>query len=160
MWRIQKRKGEGGEILPVFFATDSSPCFSCSDLFFIHFFVSALKYSTAVPVIFLSALKYHVLPDQWTNIYRPLWLLSSVLNSSYSFYWDVNRDWDMRYVDTLFSCWWSANIHITKYLFSILLFCMCNLLKLFILSLGILTTLFPTYNDMHSNIWYWCMHIL
>ncbi|KAL1813851.1 hypothetical protein DCAR_0626234 [Daucus carota subsp. sativus] len=57
--------------------------------------LNALKYSTAVPVIFLSALKYHVLPDQWTNIYRPLWLLSSVLNSSYSFYWDVNRDWDM-----------------------------------------------------------------
>ncbi|XP_074353300.1 uncharacterized protein LOC141692386 isoform X1 [Apium graveolens] len=57
--------------------------------------LNALKYSTAVPVIFLSALKYHVLPDQWTSIYRPLWLLSSVLNSSYSFYWDVNRDWDM-----------------------------------------------------------------
>lgn len=57
--------------------------------------LNALKYSTAVPVIFLSALKYHVLPDQWTSVYRPLWLLSSVLNSSYSFYWDVNRDWDM-----------------------------------------------------------------
>ncbi|CAK8536567.1 unnamed protein product [Lathyrus sativus] len=57
--------------------------------------LNALKYSTAVPVIFLSALKYHVLPEQWTNIYRPLWLLSSVVNSSYSFYWDVTRDWDL-----------------------------------------------------------------
>ncbi|XP_074269712.1 uncharacterized protein LOC141592786 [Silene latifolia] len=57
--------------------------------------LNALKYSTAVPVIFLSALKYHVYPDKWTNIYRPLWLLSSVLNSLYSFYWDVTRDWDM-----------------------------------------------------------------
>ncbi|KAM7270625.1 hypothetical protein ACFE04_029839 [Oxalis oulophora] len=57
--------------------------------------LNALKYSTAVPVIFLSALKYHVLPERWTNFYRPLWLLSSVLNSSYSFYWDVKRDWDM-----------------------------------------------------------------
>ncbi|XP_052207803.1 uncharacterized protein LOC127811710 [Diospyros lotus] len=56
---------------------------------------NALKYSTAVPVIFLSALKYHVFPDKWTNIYRPLWLLSSVLNSLYSFYWDVTRDWDL-----------------------------------------------------------------
>ncbi|XP_059629470.1 uncharacterized protein LOC132271974 [Cornus florida] len=56
---------------------------------------NALKYSTAVPVIFLSALKYHVIPDRWTNIYRPLWLLSSVLNSLYSFYWDVTRDWDL-----------------------------------------------------------------
>ncbi|KAI9071267.1 hypothetical protein K1719_046773 [Acacia pycnantha] len=57
--------------------------------------LNALKYSTAVPVIFLSALKYHVLPDNWTNLYRPLWLLSSVVNSLYSFYWDVTRDWDL-----------------------------------------------------------------
>ncbi|KAF9679092.1 hypothetical protein SADUNF_Sadunf07G0104100 [Salix dunnii] len=56
---------------------------------------NALKYSTAVPVIFLSALKYHVLPDSWTNFYRPLWLLSGILNSLYSFYWDVTRDWDL-----------------------------------------------------------------
>ncbi|KAL5797798.1 hypothetical protein ACOSQ2_002618 [Xanthoceras sorbifolium] len=57
--------------------------------------LNALKYSTAVPVIFLSALKYHVFPDKWTNFYRPLWLLSAVLNSLYSFYWDVTRDWDL-----------------------------------------------------------------
>ncbi|GMY09943.1 SPX and EXS domain-containing protein 1 isoform X1 [Fagus crenata] len=57
--------------------------------------LNALKYSTAVPVIFLSALKYHVFSERWTNFYRPLWLLSSVLNSLYSFYWDVTRDWDL-----------------------------------------------------------------
>nr|GEZ02148.1 SPX and EXS domain-containing protein 1 isoform X1 [Tanacetum cinerariifolium] len=57
--------------------------------------LNALKYSTAVPVIFLSALKYHVFPDNWINFYRPLWLLSSFLNSLYSFYWDVTRDWDL-----------------------------------------------------------------
>ncbi|KAI5656028.1 hypothetical protein M9H77_24821 [Catharanthus roseus] len=57
--------------------------------------LNALKYSTAVPVIFLSALKYHVYPEKWLSFYRPLWLLSSVLNSLYSFYWDVTRDWDM-----------------------------------------------------------------
>ncbi|XP_062106169.1 uncharacterized protein LOC133817615 isoform X2 [Humulus lupulus] len=57
--------------------------------------LNALKYSTAVPVIFLSALKYHVLHEKWLSFYRPLWLLSSVLNSLYSFYWDVTRDWDM-----------------------------------------------------------------
>ncbi|CDP07550.1 unnamed protein product [Coffea canephora] len=56
---------------------------------------NALKYSTAVPVIFVSALKYHVFPDKWMNVYRPLWLLSGVLNSLYSFYWDVTRDWDL-----------------------------------------------------------------
>ncbi|KAG4989581.1 hypothetical protein JHK85_032564 [Glycine max] len=58
--------------------------------------LNALKYSTAVPMIFLSALKYHVFfLERWTNFYRPLWLLSGVVNSSYSFYWDVNRDWDL-----------------------------------------------------------------
>ncbi|KAI7732602.1 hypothetical protein M8C21_023748, partial [Ambrosia artemisiifolia] len=57
--------------------------------------LNALKYSTAVPVIFLSALKYHVFPDSWVNFYRPLWLLSSFLNSLYSFYWDITRDWDL-----------------------------------------------------------------
>lgn len=61
--------------------------------------ISALKYSTAVPVIFLSALKYHVAPDRWTYFYRRLWLFSGVVNSLYSFYWDVTRDWDLRYVD-------------------------------------------------------------
>lgn len=70
---------------------------SCSILSTSLVMVSALKYSTAVPVIFLSALKYHVLPERWTNFYRPLWLLSGVVNSSYSFYWDVTRDWDLRY---------------------------------------------------------------
>lgn len=64
--------------------------------------LNALKYSTAVPVIFLSALKYHVLPDRWTGIYRPLWLLSSVLNSLYSFYWDVTRDWDLSVFTRIF----------------------------------------------------------
>ncbi|KAK1290640.1 hypothetical protein QJS10_CPB18g01812 [Acorus calamus] len=58
----------------------------------------AFKYSRALPVIFLSATKYHVLPDNWTNFYRPLWLLSSMINSLYSFYWDVTRDWDLRCV--------------------------------------------------------------
>ncbi|KAM7491721.1 hypothetical protein LguiA_034642 [Lonicera macranthoides] len=64
--------------------------------------LNALKYSTAVPVIFLSALKYHVFPDKWTNIYRPLWLLSAVLNSLYSFYWDVTRDWDLSVFTRIF----------------------------------------------------------
>ncbi|KAG6437980.1 hypothetical protein SASPL_102911 [Salvia splendens] len=49
-------------------------------------------HSTAVAVIFLSALKYHVSPEKWTNIYRSLWLSSSVLNS---FYWDITWDWDL-----------------------------------------------------------------
>ncbi|KAJ6734340.1 EXS (ERD1/XPR1/SYG1) FAMILY PROTEIN [Salix purpurea] len=64
--------------------------------------LNALKYSTAVPVIFLSALKYHVLLDRWTSFYRPLWLLSGVINSLYSFYWDVTRDWDLSSFSRIF----------------------------------------------------------
>eukprot|EP00252_Welwitschia_mirabilis_P017124 TRINITY_DN3800_c0_g1_i1.p1 TRINITY_DN3800_c0_g1~~TRINITY_DN3800_c0_g1_i1.p1 ORF type:complete len:463 (-),score=53.29 TRINITY_DN3800_c0_g1_i1:221-1609(-) len=64
--------------------------------------LNALKYSTAFPVIFLSALKYHVMPEMWINIYRPLWLLSSLINSCYSFYWDVTRDWDLSVFSKIF----------------------------------------------------------
>ncbi|WOL07693.1 hypothetical protein Cni_G16440 [Canna indica] len=63
---------------------------------------NALKYATAVPVIFLSALKYHVIPDSWIKFYRPLWLLSSVINSLYSFYWDITRDWDLSVFTRIF----------------------------------------------------------
>ncbi|CAL5346576.1 unnamed protein product [Camellia sinensis] len=64
--------------------------------------LNALKYSTAIPVIFVSALKYHTEHDRWMNFYRPLWLLSSVLNSLYSFYWDVTRDWDLSVFTRIF----------------------------------------------------------
>eukprot|EP01018_Ginkgo_biloba_P032289 Gb_40526 [translate_table: standard] len=64
--------------------------------------LNALKYATTFPVIFLSALKYHVVPEIWTNIFRPLWLLSSIMNSCYSFYWDVTRDWDLSVFHRIF----------------------------------------------------------
>ncbi|XP_057544318.1 uncharacterized protein LOC130823631 isoform X2 [Amaranthus tricolor] len=75
--------------------------------------LNALKYSTAIPVIFLSALKYHVFPDKWTNFYRPLWLMSSLLNSMYSFYWDITRDWDMSCFTRIFKF---GKPHICSYL--------------------------------------------
>lgn len=56
---------------------------------------NALKYATAFPVILLSALKYHITAESWEGIYRPLWLLSSLINSCFSFYWDISRDWDL-----------------------------------------------------------------
>ncbi|GJP49633.1 hypothetical protein CLOM_g8819 [Closterium sp. NIES-68] len=56
--------------------------------------LNALKYSTAFPVIILSATKYHVPVERWRAVYRPLWLMASVVNSCYSYYWDISRDWD------------------------------------------------------------------
>lgn len=64
---------------------------------------NATKYATAFPVIILSAMLRN-LPDTPDNtderaaLFRA-WVVASVINSLYSFYWDVARDWDL----TLFS---------------------------------------------------------
>ena len=54
----------------------------------------AIKYSTAFPVIILSAVKYHVELEAWRGFYRPLWIAAAILNTCYSYYWDIARDWD------------------------------------------------------------------
>eukprot|EP00245_Coleochaete_scutata_P013954 TRINITY_DN5810_c0_g2_i1.p1 TRINITY_DN5810_c0_g2~~TRINITY_DN5810_c0_g2_i1.p1 ORF type:complete len:268 (+),score=26.89 TRINITY_DN5810_c0_g2_i1:111-806(+) len=55
---------------------------------------NALKYATAFPVIFLSATKYHVTIEAWHFFYKHLWIGSAIINSCYSFFWDITRDWD------------------------------------------------------------------
>jgi len=59
---------------------------------------NALKYATAFPVIILSAMQRNYQPGKYnlseTGLYR-LWLLFLLLNSVYSFYWDVAKDWDL-----------------------------------------------------------------
>lgn len=54
---------------------------------------NALKYSTAFPVIILSAMLRN-----WggpsPTLYRA-WVAACMLNSFYSFYWDVTKDWDL-----------------------------------------------------------------
>jgi hypothetical protein len=63
---------------------------------------NALKYSSAFPVIILSALQRGYDPSKIgmseMGLFR-LWLFFVFLNSFYSFYWDVVKDWDL----TLFS---------------------------------------------------------
>ncbi|KAF2737887.1 EXS-domain-containing protein [Polyplosphaeria fusca] len=63
---------------------------------------NALKYSSAFPVIILSALQRSPEPSKFgmseATLFR-LWLAAVFVNSAYSFYWDVARDWDL----TLFS---------------------------------------------------------
>ncbi|RWA08260.1 hypothetical protein EKO27_g6858 [Xylaria grammica] len=58
---------------------------------------NALKYSTAFPVVLLSALQRNWAPES-TAIYR-LWVLACTINSFYSFYWDVAKDWDLTLFD-------------------------------------------------------------
>ncbi|KAI0482724.1 EXS family-domain-containing protein [Xylariaceae sp. FL0804] len=53
---------------------------------------NALKYSTAFPVIAFSALQRGGAGGP--GVYR-LWVLACAVNSLYSFYWDVMKDWDL-----------------------------------------------------------------
>lgn len=58
---------------------------------------NALKYSTAFPVLIISSLQRSAeaagLPAA-TGLYRA-WLVAVTVNSLYSFYWDVTKDWDL-----------------------------------------------------------------
>ncbi|KAH8675415.1 EXS family protein [Xylariales sp. PMI_506] len=53
---------------------------------------NALKYSTAFPVTILSALQRNWGPS--VPLYRA-WVAACAVNSLYSFYWDVTKDWDL-----------------------------------------------------------------
>ncbi|EKM80664.1 hypothetical protein AGABI1DRAFT_119253 [Agaricus bisporus var. burnettii JB137-S8] len=67
---------------------------------------NAIKYATAFPVIFLSAaqkgpsrLENRLHGDGFSIQYWPgtfrLWLIATIINSSYSFWWDVTNDWGL-----------------------------------------------------------------
>ena len=60
---------------------------------------NAAKYGTAFPVIVLSALQRNLSAarendTQRTVLYRA-WVIACLVNSMYSFYWDVAKDWDL-----------------------------------------------------------------
>lgn len=57
---------------------------------------NALKYSTAFPVIILSTLLSRGPP---TVGLRFAWFCASLVNSMYTFYWDVAKDWDLTLFD-------------------------------------------------------------
>ncbi|XP_020885026.1 SPX and EXS domain-containing protein 3 [Arabidopsis lyrata subsp. lyrata] len=63
---------------------------------------NAGKYLTAVPVIFLSALKYYIDPDTWTYSIQPAWILAGLANTFFSFFWDILRDWDLSVFTRIF----------------------------------------------------------
>lgn len=56
---------------------------------------NALKYATAFPAIVVSGFKYSVSSDMWASVWQPLWITSSFVNSSFSYFWDVERDWEI-----------------------------------------------------------------
>ncbi|EFY85820.1 protein-ER retention protein (Erd1), putative [Metarhizium acridum CQMa 102] len=56
---------------------------------------NALKYSTAFPVLVASALQRNTDDAAAKAAYNRAWLAAVLVNSLYSFYWDVAKDWDM-----------------------------------------------------------------
>lgn len=56
---------------------------------------NALKYSTAIPVIIFSYIQYHTGDGASFEMWWTLWLLASTVNTLYSFYWDIEMDWDI-----------------------------------------------------------------
>ncbi len=67
---------------------------------------NAAKYFSAFPVIVLSALQRNLplnhenIGVSETTLYR-LWLFAVFVNSMYSFYWDVAKDWDLHLFTSL-----------------------------------------------------------
>lgn len=57
---------------------------------------NALKYATAFPVIILSTLLSRGAPGPGL---RFAWFCASLVNSLYTFYWDVAKDWDLTLFD-------------------------------------------------------------
>ncbi|KFA66470.1 hypothetical protein S40285_00755 [Stachybotrys chlorohalonatus IBT 40285] len=56
---------------------------------------NALKYSTAFPVIITSTLQRNSQDPATKAALNKAWLVAVLINSLYSFYWDVTKDWDL-----------------------------------------------------------------
>ena len=56
---------------------------------------NAAKYASAFPVIITSALQRNADSETARAALNKAWLAAVVLNSLYSFYWDVAKDWDL-----------------------------------------------------------------
>ena len=55
---------------------------------------NALKYFSALPVIYLYSLRFTMPPKDWDASHRGKWLAFALLNSSFCYYWDLTWDWE------------------------------------------------------------------
>lgn len=62
---------------------------SCPQVF------NAVKYASAFPALLLTAMEHeaHVAGEYF--MLQHTWVFVMLVNSLYSFYWDVEQDWDM-----------------------------------------------------------------
>jgi len=61
---------------------------------------NALKYATAFPVLLLSVAKWHAIyggnhSEEEARLLTGLWIAAVLLNSLYSFWWDIIKDWGL-----------------------------------------------------------------
>jgi hypothetical protein len=57
---------------------------------------NACKYFSAFPVVCLSFVKYSVEQPAWDGFWKPLWMLAAFFNTCFSYYWDLEHDWDIK----------------------------------------------------------------
>ena len=55
---------------------------------------NALKYFSALPVIYLYSFRYTMPPHMWDESLRGKWLAFALLNSCFCYYWDLTWDWE------------------------------------------------------------------
>lgn len=56
---------------------------------------NALKYLTVLPVIFSSVMKHHAQNETAIEFWIQIWIFSSMVNTLFSYYWDLEMDWDI-----------------------------------------------------------------
>ena len=56
---------------------------------------NAAKYASAFPAIVLTAYASELQLQHMSFSHQGMWLAAMLLNSLYSFYWDIEMDWDM-----------------------------------------------------------------
>ncbi|KAI8469612.1 MAG: EXS family-domain-containing protein [Monoraphidium minutum] len=57
--------------------------------------LNALKYASSIPALILTAMEHEAHKARRPFPYRQLWLAVMVVNTAYSYYWDVEQDWGM-----------------------------------------------------------------
>eukprot|EP00210_Caulerpa_lentillifera_P008793 g8389.t1 len=67
---------------------------------------NAVKYFTTFPVIFSSMMKHRASSEDWMQCWNRVWILASILNTGYSYFWDVEMDWDISW----FRSWKQSSI--------------------------------------------------
>eukprot|EP01023_Acetabularia_acetabulum_P051013 TRINITY_DN5588_c1_g1_i1.p1 TRINITY_DN5588_c1_g1~~TRINITY_DN5588_c1_g1_i1.p1 ORF type:complete len:418 (-),score=29.83 TRINITY_DN5588_c1_g1_i1:162-1415(-) len=65
--------------------------------------LNALKYSTMIPVAYFFMLRNQLTSENQVFYWFLFWLTAQIINTSYCYFWDVERDWDISWFSSLFA---------------------------------------------------------